>query len=242
MLSSIGVYVFWTQLGFGIFLMLGLAIAVGLLLWYRARVRVLQSSTIPAEKGDSEPEQNVEPTMNQEPQSDPPLDLNAAWNNADSKSLYDNPPNDSNPFDGWNSCSSFKPVVPHKAVPEMHCMIQRPVAMRDKATMTSETQVALATLERNAIQAKQGRARWTESTEQLQMVQEQLLSATLSHLEQAGYYTRPCRHLPPQTPLRMSSLRGPSSSRRNKRNRQEQQEQRSEHHSADGLQTEQTTL
>lgn len=90
---------------------------------------------------------------------------------------------------------------------------------------------ALSTFERKASQARQGRARWTESAEQLELVQEQLLSATLSRLEQEGYYHR---HLATQTPLRTSSVRGTSSSRRNKRRTQEQ---RSLHQSDEHPQT-----
>jgi hypothetical protein len=245
LLSTIGTYVFWTQLGIGIFLTISLAITFGLMMWYRSRL-FQSSSQKDEEGGEQELDDKADPTSDQkiEPKSDPQVehkqdpieDLNSAWDNADSQSLYDNPPRDLNPFIGWSSHSSFRPLGPPQAVPESLPMIQRPVAVTDKSTMTSETQEALSTLKRNAIQSKQGaRARWTESTEQLNLVQEQLLSATLSHLEQAGYYTRPLRYLPPQTPLRTSSLRG---SRRNKRGRQE----RNIHRSEDQLPVEESAL
>jgi hypothetical protein len=229
LLSTIGIYVFWTQLGIGIFLTVCLAITFGLLMWYRSQAKLLESSNQDQDTEDAQPvEPQDAPTSDQpgDPRSDPPADLNSAWENADSQSLYDNPPRDSNPFIGWSSHSSFRPLGPPQAVPESLPMMQRPVAVTDKSTMTSETHEALKSLERNAIQSKQGvRARWTESAEQLNLIQEELLSATLSHLEQAGYYTRPVRHLPPQTPIRTSSLRG---SRRNRKGRQERNIHRSD--------------
>jgi hypothetical protein len=237
LLSTIGIYVFWTQLGIGLLLLVSLAITVGLLIWYRSKLRRLQSN----QDGDDPKDPESDNDAGQPPQSDlevkapnpdPPTDLNSAWEDADSQSQYDNTHQDTNPFIGFDSVSSFRPLGPPQAVTQIP-MIQRPVCQRDMSTMTSITYEPLTTLERNAMQSKTGpRARWTESTEQLHRVQEQLLSATLSHLEQAGYYTRPVRQLPPQTPLRTSSLRG---SRRNKRNR-------NIHRSEDQLPVEQTSF
>jgi hypothetical protein len=234
LLSSIGQYIFWTQLGLGLFIFCCLLCAIGILFWYRAQLKRLQLSTQEnnthnQEQGHTTDQElgNTQDTAG-EPVSEPSLakplpNLNDAWDD-DSASLYDNPPTANNPFTGWDACSSFKPLGSSRAVSESIPLTYRPMANTDRSPMTSATQEALSTLERNALHSKQsklGRAKWTESTEQLQKVQQEILSATLSHLEQAGYYTRPSGHLPPHTPIRTSSLRGPSSSRRNRRNKQE---------------------
>ena len=248
-------YIFWTQLGLGLFLLVCLAITVGLLLWCRARIKRLQSSNQEETRQDQQDEQD----QNQPPEGDSshrqptptdletrgPLldDLNSAWNNDDS-SLYDNPTNDENPFvrTAWNSCSSFKPICPAPALPESVPMVQKPLPRTDRSTMTyfsPQTQEALNTLERNAMLSKQVRARWTESAEHLNRLHERLLCATQSHLEQAGYYIGPYRQLPPLAPVRTSSLRQTNS----RRNRKARQDQRNVHRSADPIeQTEQTAV
>lgn len=187
MLHSIGVTVFWSQIAISILLLIGLVVCLGFLLWYRAQLRrALLDVSSPAPVAAPEPEPEAAPRS----VPSQPADLNAAW-------TTDEAPGSKNPFEGWNVSTSFE-------------HLKRPGPTN--ADKTGQAQ-AMALDDRRP---PPPRARWTESSEQLALVQDQLLSATLSRLEQAGY------NITSPSPFRTGSGRGTSSRRSNRRRANDQ--------------------
>jgi len=216
LLSDIGQYVFWTQLGFGLFLLLCCLIATGLVLWCRIKNRQLREQLEAASSDPvaSQPDSSSPPDRSRQPdqpdrsshpdrpcQTYPRPDLNAAWNQADSVSVYENP-NDlaisTNPFVGWDR------LDPSLCSAQSFQMTQRPSRYQPNQDAID----ALNTLERNALKAKGTRPKWAESNASLVTARSNVIrSATQSHLDQAGYYSGPSKPLPPPPPKRTSSLR-----------------------------------
>jgi len=210
LLSTIGQTVFWTQLGFGLFLFVCLMITTGLILWCRIKRRQLREQLEAPDPSQpsppSLPDRPSQPDRPRQPEQPslpdrPRPDLNAAWNNADSTSIYDDPRDlaiSTNPFVGWDrldqslcSAQSFQ-------------MTQRP----SRYPPNQDAIDALNTLERNALKAKGTRPKWAESNASLVTARSNVIrSATQSHLDQAGYYSGPSKPLPPPPPKRTSSLR-----------------------------------
>jgi len=114
LLSTIGQTVFWTQLGFGLFLFVCLMVTTGLILWCRIKRRQLREQLEASDPSQpsppSLPDRPSQPDRPRQPEQPslpdrPRPDLNAAWNNADSTSIYDDPRDlaiSTNPFVGWD--------------------------------------------------------------------------------------------------------------------------------------------
>lgn len=154
LLNTLGLYLFWIQFGLGLSLFLGLAIAIGLLIWCQKKNKHRPAQRADPELAESNPNQPVEPNpegkvcTDQRPTISGPINnLNSAWDEAesDSESIYNEPMDDEplesdykNPFEGWAVASSFRPVGPPPPPPQAIPMVARPIAKKDKSTMTPQ--------------------------------------------------------------------------------------------------------
>ena len=165
LLNTLGLLLFWTQFGLGLGLFVCLAVAVGLLIWCRKKNKQRPAPRIDPElpQPDPRPEQKPEEDRRTERSlaiSNPINTLNLAKDETDSnsneESIYNEPtdemsPEQQNPFEGWTVPSSFRPIgpppppptssfrpigPPPPPPPEKIPMVVRPVAKKDKSTMT----------------------------------------------------------------------------------------------------------
>ena len=163
LLNTLGILLFWTQFGLGLGLFVCLVIAVGLLIWCQQK-----NKHRPASREDPEqPQRNPGPEPKQDGDrcterqlviSHPINHLNSVRDEADAnsevESIYNEPLDESdtnsdykNPFEGWIAPSSFRPIGPPPPPPAEHIpMVVRPVAKRDKSTMTDPRKSSKGTL------------------------------------------------------------------------------------------------
>lgn len=158
LLSPLGYILFWTQFGLGLGLFLCLVIAIGLLVWCKTAHRPPRAAdSEQPEINPEQPEANSTANTSQDrsaanPCSERPTisgpisNLNSALDethsDSEEESIYNEPMDDTdqhyqnNPFNGWTVSSSFRPVGPPPPPPETIPMVVRPVAKKDKSTMT----------------------------------------------------------------------------------------------------------
>ena len=158
LLCPLGYILFWTQFGLGLGLFLCLVIAIGLLVWCKTAHRPPRAAdSEQPEINPEQPEANSTANTSQDrsaanPCSERPTisgpisNLNSALDethsDSEEESIYNEPMDDTdqhyqnNPFNGWTVSSSFRPVGPPPPPPETIPMVVRPVAKKDKSTMT----------------------------------------------------------------------------------------------------------
>ena len=158
LLNTLGLLLFWTQFGLGLGLFVGLVIAIGLLIWCKNKNKHRQARVDPGPVRVDPSQQDVDAEANHATDhqssadqkarpviSGPITNLNSAYDEvaSDSESIYNEPveddtdPGHKNPFQGWTFPSSFRPIgPPPPPPPEAIPMAVRPVAKKDKSTMT----------------------------------------------------------------------------------------------------------